>query len=382
MNIKSLSTPHLRAVFSEEDSLKNFHSLSRKFICGEPIQEFDADGNLRTLSKTEANKGIVRSILPVLDLTEETVGNPKLRKRAMAMHKYELFEVIEEDINFKVDQGYKDSEWFNQFVDYRNEALGDSLEFYTRDKTMLAVSVLSGDHHDITMQSLNEGVSHTIRTQHYGVKIGKDIDLFLTGREDYAELVDAIALAFVQKVQEIAMNAVYDAEDKLVPNSQFVKTGALSTTVKTKFDTLLSDVAAANGSPVIIMGTKVALQQIAKIGNYNSVEFSNSQKESIADTGMLGNYEGTQLVEIPQRFAIEKDANGNFKKLFKDDRLFVFATGGDKFVWFVDKGDTEILERGDAKGDYMDDFKTYEVQRELGVETVLPRYFGSWTITA
>lgn len=43
-------------------------------------------------------------------------------------------------------------------------------------------------------------------------------------------------------------------------------------------------------------------------------------------------------------------------------------------IWFTDKGETEITEAGQQKGDLADDFQTYEVQREFGVAVELPQY--------
>ena len=49
----------------------------------------------------------------------------------------------------------------------------------------------------------------------------------------------------------------------------------------------------------------------------------------------------------------------------------------------IDVGETlidEITERGEANG-RIDDIMKYEVQREMGCEVVLPRYFGQWSFT-
>ena len=69
--------------------------------------------------------------------------------RALKSHLNEVFEVIEEDVDFKVSTAFKDSEWFNEFVEQRNVALGDDEEFWTQDDIMRAVAKISGDHHDL-----------------------------------------------------------------------------------------------------------------------------------------------------------------------------------------------------------------------------------------
>lgn len=122
------------------------------------------------------------------------------------------------------------------------------------------------------------------------------------------------------------------------------------------------------------MGTKTALK---KLNALSEVDWrSESQKEAVANSGRLGSYEGTELIEIPQRFAF----NDVTKKLVDNTKLLIFAKNQERFVWFTDKGETQIHESGLQKGDHADDFQKYEVQREFGVEVVLPQYFGMWSM--
>jgi hypothetical protein len=369
------STEHLRKVFADEDKYKNFKKLTYDLNHGNDIYEYDEDGNQRKISKHDANKAIRKILMEVCDLTEDDLKSNKRRERALELHHTEVYELIESDIDFKVNTAFKESEWFNDFVDMRNIALGDEEDFWTQDKIMLAVAEISGDHHDLTLQYLNEGTIHKIHTKKYGVKVGKDIDLILLGRVDFTELTDKIAEAFVYKVQELCYTGVYGAAAKMPNNTQFVKTGALSASTKESFDTLLEDVGTANEAEVVIMGTKTALK---KLNALTDVDWrSLSQKEDIAKSGRLGTYEGTELIEIPQRFAF----NDVTKKLIDNNRLLIFAKNQEKFVWFTDKGETQIYESGTQKGEHADDFQKYEVQREMGVEIVLPQYFGQWSFT-
>ena len=50
-----------------------------------------------------------------------------------------------------------------------------------------------------------------------------------------------------------------------------------------------------------------------------------------------------------------------------------------KPVKFVDGGET-VLEVAD-KGATMDDRQTYEVQRKMGIGTIITQYFGSWDLS-
>ena len=369
------STQHLRNVFSDEEKYKVFRKLCYDLNHGNEIFEYGDDGVERAISKDEANKAVRKVLMEICELDETDLKSKKKRKRALKSHLNEVFEVIEEDVDFKVSTAFKDSEWFNEFVEQRNVALGDDEEFWTQDDITLAVAKISGDHHDLTMQNLGEGESFKVHTSTYGMKVGKDIDLILLGRVNFTELTDKIAEAFASMIQTTCYEEVYNASSKLPNNSQFVKSGPLSSETKEKFDTLLEDVATANEAEIVIMGTKMALKKMNALADIDWR--SNSQKEAVASLGHLGTYEVTDLIEIPQRFA----RNDVTKKLIDNKMLLIFAKNQEKFVKFVDKGETEITEDGQNKGDLADDFQTYEVQREMGVSTILPRDFGVWKIT-
>ena len=286
----------------------------------------------------------------------------------------EVFEVLEEAIDFKVTTGFQENEFFNAFVETKNIADGDRNEFWTEKDVILTVAKVSGDHHDLTMQKLGEGEAFSVKTANYAIKVGMDIDVYLLGRKDWSKFVDAVARSYSIQVQNDMFAEVMAAGEKLPTNEQFNKTMELSAANKDTFDELISDVSTANGGvDVVIMGTKTALKKLTALTDIDWV--SNSQKEQVAELGRLGSYEGTALIEIPQRFAL----NDVTRKLIPTDKLLIMPNVDNKFVKFVDVGETEIVEVTE-KADRKDDFMTYEVQREMGIATILDKYFGQWTI--
>lgn len=367
---KVFSTEHLNAVFADEGKYEGFKNLM--FDVAENREIFD-EAEERKISKAEANDKIRKVVYEILGINEKSTK--KERKRAMQRHSLELFEVIEEVIEVQLASGFRENEFFNQFVDMRNIADGDSQEFWSEDKTVLAVAKVSGDHHDLTMQRLGEGESYTVTTSTYAVKVGTDIDLFLTGRIDWTKLTDKIAQAFTAQIQNEMYAEVMNVGTQLPVPSQFAKTLALSAANKEAFDTLIEDVATANDNvPVYIMGTKTALKKITALADVDWV--TPGQKEDVATMGRLGSYEGVTLVEVPQRFAL----NDTSRKLVDSTKLLIMPQVENKFVKFVDVGDTEIVEAGQEKGEKMDDIMSYEVQRTMGIATQCGRYFGVWTI--
>lgn len=149
MGIVAFSTQHLRNVFADENKYKNFRKLCDDLNHNRKIFEYDEDGVAHEISKHEANKAIRKILMEVCELDEETVKSNKLRKRALKTHSNEIYELIEEDIDFKVETGFRESEWFNEFVEMRNVKLGDREEFWTKEKIILDIAEISGDHHDL-----------------------------------------------------------------------------------------------------------------------------------------------------------------------------------------------------------------------------------------
>lgn len=329
------------------------------------------------ISKREAEDKLREVSLRIFGLTKDS--SRRERERAYRDHARQYFDVIEEVTDWTVSTGLKENEWFNALVNYKNLKDGDTNLFVNEhEEVILSVARMGKRHHDTMLQRLPENTTYSVETDVYGAAVGADIDRYLIGQEDWTKLVDAITKAFVVKIQELIFAEILEAPKKLPAQSEFVQTGALNTTNRKKFNKILQNVSVANdNADVVIMGTMVALQELENLIDVKWV--ADSQKEDIAKMGRLGNYGRYTLVEIPQRFA----RNDVTKSMYKDDTLFVFASGDNKLVDMVDVGETlieEITERGTANSNIADIMK-YEVQRELGVSTRIGRYFGSWTIT-
>ena len=329
------------------------------------------------ISKREAEDKLREVSLKIFGLNKDS--SRRERERAYRDHARQYFDVIEEVTDWTVSTGLKENEWFNALVNYRNLKEGDTNLFVNEhEEVILSIARMGKRHHDTMLQRLPENTTYSVETDVYGAAVGADIDRYLIGQEDWTKLVDAITKAFVVKIQELIFAEILEAPKKLPAQSEFVQTGALNTTNRKKFNKILQNVSVANdNADVVIMGTMVALQELENLIDVKWV--ADSQKEDIAKMGRLGNYGRYTLVEIPQRFA----RNDVTKSMYKDDSLFVFATGDNKLVDMVDVGETlieEITDRGTANSNIADIMK-YEVQRELGVSTRIGRYFGSWTIT-
>lgn len=358
------STQHLRNIFAEND-----YDCVRNLMIDLALgKEIVVDG--KVISKQEANDKLRKMQFQILEIESEKPTKRELN-RAMKRHALEWFEVIEEVVDVVIEHGLRENDFFMSYVDRRSIAADDKLEFVSEDDTILSVAKVSGQHHDFLLQRLGRGQRYTVNTDVYGAAVGAQIDRYLVGQDDWATLVNAVAKAFQNEIINQIYTQFTGAVSALPANPTFVGNGTL---VKADLDAIISNVEAANGAEAIIMGTKTALKKLNALTDVNWR--SASQKESVANTGRLGTYEGTDLVELPNRFATKAMTS----KLFSDDILMIMPKTEDKFIKMVDQGETEIYqitEKGEEYGRW-DDVMKYEMTRGFGIGVRLGRYFGVW----
>lgn len=344
------------------------------FDLGAGREIYDAEAG-RNVSKAEANEVIRKACYEFLGINEKSTD--KQIKRALnSDNGKKFFEVIEEIIDTQIAYGLSENEFFNQFVDSKNIKDGDRNDFWVDDEVLLTVSKVAGEHHDLSIQRLGSGQSYNVPTAVYGIKVGGDIRLFLTGRKDWGAFIDAVAKAYLDKIQTIVKTQFASTTNLIGTPAPLTGTGDLDDTTKDQFDEIIEKVGAANESPVVIMGTKTALKSLNKLyASGNGVNWiAASQKESVAHSGILGDYEGTVLIEIPQKFTDKTLAT----PIVDPTKIYIMPQVDNKFIKFVDYGETEL--EVNEKGATMDDMQTYEAQRRFGVATLMTRFFGIWTL--
>ena len=361
----------VQAVFGSEDNYEGFRNLREDLRAG--VKMYNEEG--QEVSKKEAESKILTYSRQILGLHENSTKRDI--NRALKKYGHEFFEVIEEDIDVAVEEGFRADEWFDKYVDNRNLKRGDKNEFWTSQEVILSAVKVSGDHHDYTVQRLGAGEATSATISKYGIAVGADVSLYLAGRLDWNKFVQQTADAFVRKIKNDCYSAVMEAGTTLP--TMFKGTGALSSATKETFDQLIEDVSTANGNcPVYIMGTNTALKKLNALAD---VQWADGiHKEAMSHTGRLGDYEGTSLLEIPQRFAVGfVDLPENQKRLISSNQLLIMPAIEDRFVKLVDEGETEINEVGvGEKAVRMDDTQVYEVQRGFGIVTQIGHYFGQW----
>ena len=283
------------------------------------------------------------------------------------------FEIVEDTIEDSLVSGWSDSAFFRTLVETRNNRLGQKNKFYFPDNTIITISKINNGHHDIVRQRLGEGTERSIETSSIGAKLYITMSRYLQGVEDWAGMIRKLSEALTRYVDTMIHTAFVTAGQSL-PETKWYSGGAMDASSHDEFVKLIQDVELANNATAMIVGTKVALSQLRKLGDVQWI--SEDAKNDIYRTGRIGTFEGTQLVELPQAFAL----NDPTKYLEEDKYIYIFPNNMDKPVKFYWEGDTEITEVNDSQT-RQDKSMDYEIQATCGCEVVTNHRFGTWVIS-
>jgi hypothetical protein len=325
------------------------------------------------ITKADADKEIRDTFRLIMGVDEK--ASAKEIRRAIRRNKNEIFEVIEDTVEDLLTSGWQENEFFHDFVETKNLNLDDTNEFESEDKTVLTVGKISGNHWDLDRQRLGIGETFRVPTYWVGLGVYEEFERVMTGRADWAKLVNKIYEAMDDYVNGLVYEAVMSAGSQVLPGSeQFYKTAALDANSKSTLITMVEDVRAANrGSEVVIMGTKSALSRLSDITDVQWL--SEDDKKDRRTLGRLGIWEGIRLVEIPQVFA----KNDTTIKLVDPNVLLIMPVADNKFVKLVYEGESQVKEVTDSteKNDMTYEFKYLT---KLGVATIIGRYFAVWNL--
>lgn len=295
------------------------------------------------------------------------IGTENMDFRTYRKFKPEIFEILEVVLEDLITDGVTETEFFKQFVEYRDINLGDDNVFYVEDRSVLTVSEIADGHLNLRRQKLNIGESFSVTTKVYGIKVYGDFLRFITGRLDWAGLVAKIDEAMRLKLSA-DIYASFMGASQYLP-AEFKKTGTFD---DTKMSDLIQRVSVANRyAPVIIAGTRNALKKIGASYGTQSFLVSENMKDRLHQTGLLDVYEGCQLLEIPQVFI-----PNTFTFTLDDTKLLVLPANT-KPVKVVREGDSIIDERTEGA---MDMSMEHTYITRYGVVVVFNNAYGEYTL--
>ena len=353
-----------------------FDNSNEDFICFSELLIDAARGEVKEYSAKDANKKIVEKFRAALGIDEH--DKPQAVKRAIRANRDLVFTLIEETIDEMLITGWMENPFFQQFVDTKNLALDDENDFYVEDDSILSVSKVSGNHHNMIRQRLGAGRHFSVAGEWYGLKIYADFERVLTGAEDWARFVSKVTEAINRYLYDALYAALRGAKENLGAN--WVKSGAIDVANKSILVKLCQDISMATGSDVTIFGARSALSALTAMADVNWAPESVKQ-EYYANGGVLGNWEGFSVAEIGQGLKRGASINSATVEYMLDtDRLYIIPTSiANKFIKLVNYGETQVSQATDRDTN-RDMSQEYEVLYKMGINVILATVFGVWEI--
>lgn len=253
----------------------------------------------------------------------------------------EVFEIIEELIPVIINEGLTGDEFFMNFVDYRNVALGDQNLFVTENNDLYTVAKAAEGTQAIRRQRLGGTNEAKIDTDLHVVRIYEELNRILAGRVDFNVFVNKVAESFRRELlNEIyALWSAATAAD-MGGSAYFPAAGTYSEDAM--LDLVSHVEAAAGGKRAVIVGTKKALRNLKE-----SVQ-SDGAKEELHSMGYYGNFFGTPCVAIPQRHKVGFSGTPTQQDdgFLLNDNILTVVAGDDKPLKVVREGEG-IVHMGD-----------------------------------
>lgn len=293
----------------------------------------------------------------------------RIIKKALRRNKIKFFEIIEETVENLLVSGWRENEFFNRFVEFRNLQIGQKNLFYVPDESILTVSEFSGDHNDLRRQKLGAGTEYSVPIRNYGIKIYDEYIRFQAAIIDWAAFTNKMYEAIDKQVNDQIFEAFLGL-DTVVP-AGFGVTGQLETD---KVVNLAEAIQIATGEDIVIAGTRPAVSKL--MGLTNAGWISNEMKNQRNTTGVTTHFEGIETMVVPNVFE-----QGTTVTKYPNNKLFFIPKSDVKPIKFVYEGDLEYTEITD-KTTRVDQTMEAMIQYKAGLATVFGKYFGTYVYTA
>jgi hypothetical protein len=293
----------------------------------------------------------------------EINGGTKLDFKSFRRNKIEIFEIIEEILENTVLEGLPDDNFFQQFVEYKNLALGDKNSFYIPDRTNFIVSEIADGTSALRRQRIDRGTEVSITTSLKGIKIYEHLSLLLSGRVDFGEMLKKLEEAFRLKINDDVYDAFIGSFNSLP--TEFTTSGSFD---EDALLDLIDHVEAASGKQAIIAGTRKALRKVT------TAIVSPTAQEDIYKMGYFGSFNGTPMVRIKQ---VHTAGTYNFK--LSENDIYVVTTD-EKPVKFVTEGEVRILQGNELNN--ADLTQDYFSATKYGTGIAITDLYGKYQISA
>ncbi|MCY9594037.1 hypothetical protein PC41400_08040 [Paenibacillus chitinolyticus] len=203
-------------------------------------------------------------------------------------------------------------------------------------------------------QKLYKG-TFTTQTAPISGAVYAEYEDLITGRVDFADMINQLVGAIMDQIYAGIQDALIGAFGTTNNANRFVG----GSFMQAEFDKLKGTVQ-AYGKPVIF-GTAVGLTGISNGAGFDWNKTSEADRLDIRNLGHVGKYKGSDVVELPNSFTDETNA----QKLLDDGYIYMAPVNADKPVKIVLEGSMHIRDKQER-----DWSTTKEYYRKAGISVL------------
>jgi len=253
-----------------------------------------------------------------------------------------FFAIIEETIKGVITK--TEIEQSMMFAEVKNVAEGDTLSFHIPSNHLLAVSTVANGVRNVHFQKIWED-DFVVNPKVKKTGVSVDIHRVATNQYDWGWLINWVGKSFRTKLQQEIIDLVYGGYPSI--GTSFKE----ATYAQDSFIQLCERVAAVNGAPVQVIGTRTALNTVLPSNDYLKMGLG----QEYMDTGYIQAPFGFPTIKLEQ--SVKTDASYTFT--IDNDYLIIVSAATDKIVKVGMGGEVKIRQSRD--GDTADDAKNYTI---------------------
>ena len=283
----------------------------------------------------------------------------------------EICSIIENVLADKMVSGWDaTNSYFMDYVEDRNIARGDINYFTTSNTAVLQVSKWASGHHDIVRQKVLPGKGFSVDTSPYVIKVYTDVDLFLLGKVDFAEMINLMYKS-IERYRTSALYTAFLSLDSYLP-ADMKSSIAITEANKDSIIDKIEAVRATTGKDVILVGTRIAIQKLQNTVPY--ALWSGEMKQEQHTRGKLGMWEGYQCVVLDR---INQEGTRDSIFTAQDNKKIYIIPIDPQFkpIKRINEGDVEYFERG-MDGSMQDRTMEAEIWYFEGIGIVIDELYG------
>lgn len=296
-------------------------------------------------------------------LIDANGGSTTIDRKTLRRNKAQIYELIEQLTDAMIHEGLQGNEFWMNYVDYVNVALGDKNEFIAKDNSLFIVSEIADGIATPRRQRIGKSTAMTVGTSLHAIRMYDEYTRFMAGRIDWNDLVDRVSKSFDLEMWNdiyVAFNGIN--KDTVGLSETYVYTGTFSAE---KLLEMIEHVEAATGESAVLIGTKKGLSKC------ESSHMCEEAKNNMFKNGFFGIFNGTPMVALKQ---IHKTGTDEF---MLDDNTIYIVAGGEHFIKFVEEGEAYIDDRDVTR--YNDKTIEYFIEKRWGVALMIAGKIGKYT---